>query len=253
MRSCKLIAGIDDATKCPCIGSIFIAGIAADSATVKRWKNLGVTDSKVLSKNTREELAPIIKKTACSYVIEEIRPAMMADLTFNLNEWEMLTVLAIVGRLPEEVGNIYIDNWEVSQARFFSRLDSLLNNPEVKEKGFQLDAARLRCMNYVPEHQADEKYTVVGAASILAKAASDAQYDALRQEYGDFGSGSPGDPKTRRYVWEHRNCPPPIVRTTWVTYKHLRGLERIEEDSIYRRIKEKRDARVSNRAKKSTG
>ena len=200
---------------------------------------MGVTDSKVLSKNKREELAPIIKETARSYVIDEIHPTMMADLTFNLNEWEMLTVLAIVSRLPEDVGNIYIDNWEVSQARFFSRLSSLLSNPEVEEKGFKLDAARLRGLSYIPEHRADEKYVIVGAASILAKVASDAQYEVFRKEYGDFGSGSPADPRTRRYVWEHRHSPPSIIRTTWRTYQHLCRLSRIEDDSIYGRIKNK--------------
>lgn len=43
------IAGIDDATKCPCIGSIFVSGVVADKDTLQEWRKAGVKDSKLLS------------------------------------------------------------------------------------------------------------------------------------------------------------------------------------------------------------
>jgi ribonuclease HII len=84
----------------------------------------------------------------------------------------------------------------------------------------------------MPVHQADEKFTVVGAASILAKTASDKQYIAFRKQYGDFGSGRPGDPATRFFVWKHRKNPLPIIMVSWQTYKQLSKLESIHEDVI---------------------
>lgn len=35
-KNSKLIAGIDDATKCPCIGSTFLAGVVADEKYRRR-------------------------------------------------------------------------------------------------------------------------------------------------------------------------------------------------------------------------
>ena len=50
-------AGIDDTTKCPCIGSIFIAGIVAHQAVIEEWKKIGVKDSKLVTAKKREHLA----------------------------------------------------------------------------------------------------------------------------------------------------------------------------------------------------
>jgi ribonuclease HII len=90
-------------------------------------------------------------------------------------------------------------------------------------------------VEFTAEHRADENHVVVGAASILSKVHSDRQYDEYRKIYGDFGSGSPGDPKTRLYVWTHRENPPPIVRRSWNTYKYLSTLEDIEQDFMRRK------------------
>jgi ribonuclease HII len=228
-----IISGIDDATKCPCIGSIFIAGVSATPLTIQKWAAIGVADSKMLTRKKREKLAPLIRDTAEAFVIDEVRPEAMADQSLNLNDREMEAVLSIMSRLPLTSGKVYIDNWEVSQEWFFKRLTRIIEmkGPEVEQ--------RLKNLCIIPEHRADENHTIVGAASILAKVSSDAQYDEYRQKYGDFGSGSPADPKTRLFVWEHRSSPPPIIRTTWQTYKHLSSLDNIKDDFLYSRVKKK--------------
>jgi ribonuclease HII len=223
-----LLAGIDDATKCPCIGSIFLAGVAASPSTIRKWKSLGVKDSKLLSRKKRDALAIAIKETAQAFSVREIVPARIDDKRLNLNAWEMVTVLEILGDLRRsrpDIVRVRIDNWEVSKPHFFARLEQVA--PECA-------MGNLDGLVYLPEHRADERYVVVGAASILAKSGSDAQYDAYREQYGNFGSGSPGDPLTRKYVWETRNDPPPIVRRSWNTFKHLSSLERLEDDLICR-------------------
>lgn len=238
ISSTNLIAGIDDATKCPCIGSIFIAGVLADEATIEEWKKIGVKDSKLLTAKKREKLAIIIKQTAKAFAIQQIAPRMIDDKQiFNLNDWEMLIVLNITKQLtknhiPEK---IYIDNWETSAQGFKNRLEKLLApalKKDLRVKHFILNRKRLITHNYIAEHKADENYTIVGAASILAKTASDAQYRRYKKKFGDFGSGSPADPKTRLFVWQHRNNPLPIIRTSWNTFKTLVSLDSIEQDPL---------------------
>lgn len=237
MRDQILIAGIDDATKCPCIGSIFIAGVLADEETIAEWKKLGVKDSKLITAKKREHLAAIIKQTATAFAIQEITPIMIDDKDFNLNDWEMLVVLKTIKLLtkkhtPEKV---YIDNWETSSKGFnarFKKILSLALKKKRREKQFVLNRKKLVALTYIAEHRADENYTIVGAASILAKTSSDAQYRLYKKKFGDFGSGSPGDPKTRLFVWQHRNDPLPIIRTSWNTFKTLAPLLSIDEDPL---------------------
>jgi ribonuclease HII len=238
----KLIAGIDDATKCPCIGSIFLAGVVADEKTIEYWKSLGVKDSKLLTAKKREKLAIIIKKTAKCFSIEQMTPAMIDDKSLNLNEWEMLVLLKILKKLTSKTitHEIYVDNWETTQLGFKKRFKSLLSKimkPKLIANKLRLNRKKIRSQNLIAEHKADENYTVVGAASILAKTSSDRQYRKYKKIYGDFGSGSPADPKTRIFVWKHRENPPPIVRTSWNTYKTLVNLNDIKDDPIYCKIK----------------
>jgi ribonuclease HII len=112
-----IIGGIDDTTKSPCIGSIFIAGVIADKQTIEEWKKLGVKDSKLITAKKREELNKVIKSSASGFVIQEITPKMIDDKILNLNDWEMLTVLAITQKLKRKsnfnkvnLREIYIDN-----------------------------------------------------------------------------------------------------------------------------------------------
>lgn len=238
MDNYQMIAGIDDATKCPCIGSIFLAGAVADETTIHSWQEIGVKDSKLIARKKREELAGIIKATSRAYHVDQITPSMIDDKSFNLNEWEMLIVFRIIEALSIcEPQHIYIDNWETSQIGFNKRYQFLMSDAAQfrrAEKNIILQPSLLAQAPVIAEHRADENYTIVGAASILAKTASDEQYDHYKKEYGDFGSGSPADPKTRHFVWQHRHNPPPLIRTSWHTYKTLSLLSRIEDDHLYK-------------------
>lgn len=234
------IAGIDDATKCPCIGSIFVSGVIANPRILRKWKKLGVKDSKLVSAKKRAQLEKIIQQTALGFVTAQITPAMIDDKTYNLNDWEMLVVLQITQELQKfsAMDAIIIDNWEVTEPVFRKRCDNLLakaiDQPQFPH-GILIDAQPLTNAPFIPQHYADLHYVVVGAASILSKEASDRQYTEYKEIYGNFGSGSPGDPQTRYFVWQHRHNPPPIVRKSWNTFAMLAPLERIEDDPIYGR------------------
>lgn len=247
-----LLCGVDDATKCPCIGSIFVVGVVADMDTVEWWRSLGITDSKLLTRQKRDRLAPIIRKTALATSVKQIPPDLIDDKSLNLNAWEMLTVFQIIQNLRRRsaIDRVHIDNWEVNLDVFCQRMAELTGREMVghlKERGIRIQPRTLRALNLIPEHQADEKYTVVGAASILAKSGSDRQYDRYRKEYGDFGSGNPGDPKTRKFLWDHRTAPLPIIRTSWRTFQLIREMRDISTDPLYSRML-KRLGRTSQHA-----
>jgi ribonuclease HII len=250
----SIIAGIDDATKCPCIGSLFIAGVVADKKIIYLWKRAGVKDSKLLIRKKREELAVLIKKTARAYSIQEVTPAMIDNKVMNLNAWEMGVVLHIITDLhtKSDMDCVYIDNWEVNEVLFWERLREVcqVDFGAIPENSLSIDAQVVTRAPLIPEHHADEKYTIVGAASILAKTASDYQYDDYTKIYGDFGSGNPGDPATRLFVWQHRHNPLPIIRTSWNTYKTLISLNSLEEDAISARAIQKRERKKKQQSER---
>ena len=244
MNNVEVLTGIDDATKCPVIGSIFIAGVVADSSTIQKWKELGVTDSKLIGPKKRESLAIHIKETAADFSIQQITPQMIDDKSLNLNAWEMVVVLQIIQSLQRgtSLANVYIDNWETSEKGFRQRFNELTSSTTLtllQEKKIKLNPKKFSSLTLIPEHRADENHIIVGAASILAKTSSDRQYRYYKKKYGNFGSGSPADPATRLFVWQHRKDPLPIIRTSWATYKNLASLERIEDDPLYQRLKRK--------------
>lgn len=241
------ITGIDDATKCPCIGSIVIAGVVATAETIELWREKGVKDSKLVAQKKRERLAKLIQETAIAWTVRKMKPAMIDNKALNLNEWEMLTVCKIVEELQHQtksyLGQVIVDNWETSTKLFHERFKQLMG----KEKRTLLDELKihpkrrnLKKVQFIPEHRADENHVIVGAASILAKTASEREYRYLKKKYGNFGSGSPGDPKTRLYVFEHRHNPPPLIRTSWNTYKTISQINSIEEDWLFIFRKEKK-------------
>ncbi len=175
----QIFTGIDDATKCPCIGSIFLAGVVADAKTIKKWKKLGVKDSKLITPKKRELLAKIIKETAISYSIDHMPPNMIDNKSINLNAWEMVTMLKIIQKLHDatQLESIYVDNWEVNEKVFKDRfLDIIKRKNLLEQHGITLNMQMLLSLWLIPEHRADENYIIVGAASILAKVSSDAQY-----------------------------------------------------------------------------
>lgn len=238
MPNREQIAGIDDATKCPVIGSIFIAGVTANKKIVDYWRTLRVRDSKLIGAPRRKKLERSIKESALAYSVTEITPHQMEDADLNLNDWEMLAVMSLIRRLQRksDPSMVLIDNWEVSARRFHDRLDEFMRHGTLKRKGVNISPRKLKGLDIIPEHRADENHVIVGAASILAKQASDRQYARYRKMYGNFGSGSPADPTTRRFVFNHRHDPPPIVRKAWRTYKVLSSLDDLADDPVRKKL-----------------
>ncbi len=210
----SLILGIDEAGRGPAIGSMFIAGIMMNEPDLVKLKDLGIRDSKRLSANRREELYSALKELNTKIFVRELT-AMKIDLVLkdskdNLNLLEIRTMADIINEAKPSVA--YVD--AVSTPTYFSRnLD-----PHVQPSKPRL----------VVENRADDKYEIVGAASIVAKVLRDRSVAELREKHqnlGDLGSGYPSDPKTKRFVEQNveaiRKYKLPFVRMEWESTKKI--------------------------------
>ncbi len=178
----KSIGGIDEAGKGSVIGPMVIAGVSCEREVIKRFKDEGVRDSKKLTPKRRRELYEVIKEKANvsikvfnAWEIDQMRREK------TINEILLDGFTEIANNL--ECFAIYADSPDVNMDRFRVRLEESCG-----KRVFSL-------------HKADEKITVVMAASIVAKVERDARIEMIKNECGvDFGSGYPADPKTREFL-----------------------------------------------------
>ena len=206
-----LIAGIDEAGRGPCFGPMTMSIVVLEKKQEAELKALGVKDSKDIPPKKRELLFPQVKKAAIEHytiVISaiEINDMMVSD---NLNEIEAIKVAAVINKLKTNVDVIYIDSPDPTPGKYEKRIRKYLNDEKQK-------------LNIVAENKADSKYVVVGAASILAKVTRDLEIEKIKETQGDFGSGYPSDPKTKKYLADYfikNNKLPPMSRIFWSTCK----------------------------------
>lgn len=206
-----MICGADEAGRGPCFGPLVVAGVLVenDSELIR----IGVCDSKQLTPRKREQLAPMIQKIASNYEIIVLPAADIDDLrkTMTLNELEVFAYSKIIEKLRPDV--CYVDAVDVKEERFGR---DILAHLSYKPK-------------IISEHKADEKYPVVGAASILAKVTRDEHVRKIAQELEPklnlpLGSGYPSDPVTKKFLqtWVERfGSLPPHVRQSWETCQQL--------------------------------
>jgi ribonuclease HII len=117
--------------------------------------------------------------------------------------------------------SLYLDAADVKAERFGISVGNLSGLSE------------LGCKIY-SEHKADERYTIVGAASILAKVERDRAIEKLHEVHGDFGSGYPSDPKSIRYLQdllEEKKELPSFIRKSWKSVsKRIEGCKQTTLD-----------------------
>jgi len=190
------VLGIDEAGRGPVIGPLVMVGFMIDEEKEEELRKIGAKDSKQLSREKREELAEKLKKMG-KIVIKVIHPWQID--AENINKLERQAAREII--LEAEPDLVIIDGFE-------KNLDKKLG---VKAK-------------VIAEPKADVNYAVVSAASIIAKVTRDAMIEELKEKYGDFGSGYPGDEKTVRFVEQlvkkHKKLPE-FVRKSWGTTRRI--------------------------------
>jgi ribonuclease HII len=206
-----MICGADEAGRGPCFGPLVVAGILVknDAELVR----IGVCDSKQLSPKKREQLAPQIKRLSTKFELIILPAADIDDLrkTMTLNELEVFLFSKIIEKLKPEV--CYVDAADVNQERFGRDIASHLSyKPKM-----------------ISKHKADERYPIVGAASILAKVTRDEYVRRIAKEIEPklnipLGSGYPADQVTKKFLetWVSQfGSLPPHVRKSWETCQRL--------------------------------
>jgi len=206
-----MICGTDESGRGPCFGPLVVAGVVIENDS--ELVHIGVCDSKQLTPKKREQLAPMIKKIASKYEIIVMPAEDIDDLrkTMTLNELEVFVYSKIIEKLKPDV--CYVDAVDVKEERFGRDILSHLSyKPQL-----------------ISEHKADEKYPIVGAASILAKVTRDEHIRKIASELEpklnlSLGSGYPADPVTKNFLktWVSRfGSLPPHVRKSWETCRQL--------------------------------
>ena len=179
--------GIDEAGRGPVIGPMVMAGIVIPIDKHQELIDIGVKDSKLLSKQKRSKLFSFLTKNF-SYKYYVITPREIDSHVFSsdssLNMLELIYTVKLINHF-DNIQRAIIDCPSTNIASYRNILLSKIN------KDIEL----------VVEHSADKNHVEVGAASIIAKVIRDKLIDDLKQQIGiDFGSGYPSDPLTQDFL-----------------------------------------------------
>ena len=210
-----MILGIDDAGRGPVIGPMILAGCLIDEKTERKFKKLGIKDSKQLTQKRREFLAEKIKQDAETFEIALAFPKEIDKTNYdgiNLNELEAIKTAEIINKINRGYKKIkvVIDCPSISIEKWQDMLKTKIKN---------LSNLEISC-----EHKADKNHVVVSAASILAKCVREKEMTKLKKVYGEsIGSGYTSDPVTRRFLEKnHKKYEDKgIFRKTWSTWKNI--------------------------------
>ncbi|MFZ3058490.1 MAG: ribonuclease HII [Candidatus Methanoperedens sp.] len=204
-----MISGIDEAGKGPVLGPMCVAGVLLDEKKLDALAQIGVKDSKQLTAKRRELLAVEIKKLVDKYFILEVSPFQIDELRkiMTMNEIMVVCYAKVLEELKPD--HAFVDAADVIANRFGENI----------KKKYTKD------IEITSEHNADVKYPIVSAASILAKVKRDALVKELEKNAGvEIGSGYPADPKTitflENWIQEYGSLPD-FARSSWETSKKL--------------------------------
>jgi len=188
------------------IGPLVLGGALIHESHAETLSQLGVKDSKQLSRSRRNVLAPQIMAVAQESRLLAI-PA--GELDGNLTKIELEGMAQLICDLKPTT--VYLDAPVPPSGipRYVSALHSLVGD---------------KTLEIIAENKADEKYPIVSAASILAKVHRDQVIEQLKAEYGDFGWGYPSEPKTQQFLrswYAAHGTFPDCVRHRWRTVQRL--------------------------------
>ncbi|WP_309492050.1 ribonuclease HII [Candidatus Hecatella orcuttiae] len=214
------ILGVDEAGRGPVIGPMIVCGVVATEESIRRLEELGVKDSKELTRQKRVELKSKIMKTIQGFHMVEVYPREIDEAVRRgkLNVLEARKMAEIMERFNPDV--TYIDAPASAPENFLNVLKNFLKTHRGK---------------IIAENFADKKYPIVSAASILAKVRRDMIMEEYCKKYGPMGSGYPSDEVTisflEKYFRKHKKFPE-IVRLEWETRREI--LEKITQSKLSR-------------------
>ena len=214
-----LICGIDENGRGAVIGPMVICGVIIEEKKVDKLREIGVKDSKKLSKKEREELSEEIREIADQVVVLKVPPSKIDGLRrkgINLNQIEIIKIAEIIN---------------FSNASVYY-IDALTTKPKTFEKKIKELIKRKPKPKIVAQNHLDETNAVVSAASIIGKVERDKEIEKIKKREGvDFGVGYPHDQKTREFlkiILKKYGFYPEYVRKTWLTSKDIKRMTKIK-------------------------
>lgn len=206
-----IVCGIDEAGRGSFIGPMVIAGVAIDESYLDILYRAGVRDSKVLTADTRGHLYRTIVKYCTSCVVRRCRPNTIDNsvLFHGLTDLEITKMGDIIRHTPADA--YYVDSCYSDAAQFGKRLQDRTQNAHIHS---HVDA--------------DSKFVVVAAASIVAKVLRDRAIRQIQKNH-PVGNGYPTDSETIQYVrkvYLATGRTPLFVRKSWSTMRRIHGDQR---------------------------
>ncbi|UCD96644.1 MAG: ribonuclease HII [Candidatus Bathyarchaeota archaeon] len=223
-----LLLGVDEAGRGCVIGPLIIAGVLVDTEGQMKLLELGVRDSKLLSRSQREVIVPMIEEAALRICIQEVSPSDIDEVVMRgrrlhkLNRLEARRMATIVEKLRPDVA--VVDAADVRPERFKQHILENLSSP----------------LELVSEHNADRNYPIVSAASLIAKVDRDRKVARLKATYGDFGSGYMGDGKTKEFLLNlARTCKeyPDFIRCSWKPARLAKRLGKTKQIGLDEKVR----------------
>ena len=210
-----MICGVDEAGKGPVVGPLVVAAVAVNNAN--DIANLGIKDSKQLTKRKRKELANLIKEKF-NFAVEIIEPKIVDEYRRRnkLNELNREAFERLISKLDPNVA--YVDAADVNEHRFGSQIKANLTNKNDTD--------------VISMHKADAKIEVVAAASIIAKETREKEIEKLKDKIGDFGSGYPSDERTIKFLksfYADNGKWPTGTRESWKTLERIRPVKTLDD------------------------
>ncbi|MCL5239469.1 MAG: ribonuclease HII [Candidatus Marsarchaeota archaeon] len=224
-----MIGGGDEAGRGAVIGPLVVSVICVSQGRERHLSDIGVRDSKMLTRRKREflfdEIHDICEEVKYYPISnEEINSAMRSGV--SLNQLEAIRFAQLVDSLESRVRRMYIDSPDVRAERFGVRMSLSSKTPMrvMGVKGLKKEKDR-ESMRIVSEHKADARYPVVSAASIISKVIRDREMERIERESGvEIGSGYPSDRYTIEAIKSNLESKRlnPYIREYWKTLEKIK-------------------------------
>jgi ribonuclease HII len=224
---CIIIGGGDEAGRGAVIGPLVVSVICVGQGKEKKLSDIGVRDSKLLTRRKRAFLFDEIQSIAeevKTYKIEnyEINNAMKMGI--SINQLEAMRFAQLIDDLTCKIDKMYLDSPDVLAERFGMRV-SLFSKKLMRVMGVKGQGRDSSKIKMISEHKADMKYPVVSGASIIAKVIRDEEMERIEKESGiEIGSGYPGDKYTIGAIKDNLKTKRlnPYIREYWKTLDVIR-------------------------------
>ena len=204
-----LICGIDEARRGPVLGPMVMCAAFIEEKDMKKLEALKPRDSKLMTREEREELYPKLLSVLSEYKVIIIQPSEIDKAVhghdgLNLNRLEAHKQAEILNEFNPDKAIIDCPSNNIDSYRIYVK--KLLKNKKI---------------DLILEHKA-ERYPLVAAASIIAKVTGDKEVELIKKNIGiDFGSGYMSDPKTVEFLKNNFEKFPELFRKSWFPYQEL--------------------------------